>query len=187
MPCTRCMCSKLLVTRTPSSAMAWAAIAVSKSSIRVPLRSRSALIVPKARLTSSVQTARRSSPARTSKRSRSRLFRFELRSLARPYSISAITGCGTRTSVRRHAVSLSLTVGSPRIRYDRILVSSTYFKARAPLCEIDASRCAASCRPRPHGSLCPPWHRQGCPRNAGSTPFRSRRLSRVLGQCSGYD
>ena len=99
----RLMCTLSSLTSVASSANAWAAIATSKSSRRTPRCSRSALAAPNARLTASVQAARDNSPRNTRKRSRNRSRRFDFRMRARPYSTSAITGCGSSTSVRASA------------------------------------------------------------------------------------
>ena len=82
------MCATLSLTRVASSATARAAIATSKSSIRVPRRSSSALTTPNARLTSSVHCALGISSRNPRKRLSSRFRLFEAPSRAKPYSIS---------------------------------------------------------------------------------------------------
>ena len=129
-PLTRFMCETLSVTRIASMATAWAATATSKSSRRRPRCSRSALIAPKARLTSSDQAA--PGPARR----------------ARRRSDGATASCGTMSAVERGRirfrrrrvaqiqpareceVSFPRTFEFPRIRNDNVLVLDQVLHSR---------------------------------------------------------
>jgi len=125
-PGTRAISSRFAVTRTAPSARAWAAMAASKSSIRVPRRSSAALTVPKRSLTASVHGARASSVRTRSKRSSRACRRFDRGRRAMPYAISAMTGWGTATSPLIAACSLPTTRVSPFMRAETAFVSRTY-------------------------------------------------------------
>ena len=108
-----------------SRARACAAIAASQSSIRVPRRSRVALMRPNIRLTASVHSARGSSAEMKSKRACSAARRFERGSRSMPNAISARTGCGTAMSAGAVTASRSTTAAQPFMRAERALVSRT--------------------------------------------------------------
>ncbi len=83
-PGTRDIWSRFALTRTAPLASACAAIAMSKSSIRCPLRSSVALITPKHSLTSSDQIDRTSTDRTNSKRARMSSLRLDCGSRSIP-------------------------------------------------------------------------------------------------------
>ncbi len=124
-PGTRTMWPRLAVTSVASTARACAAIAASKSSIRVPRRSKAALMRPNIRLTASVHSARGTSAEMRSKRACSAARRFERGSRSMPNAISAITGCGIAMSAGAFVASRSTTAGLPFMSAERAFVSRT--------------------------------------------------------------
>jgi len=85
------------------------------------------------------------------------------------YAISATTGCGRRTSVRGLAASRRVTASSPRIRNERVFVSSTYFTGAAAASACAEGRSCATDRRPPSRRLHP---RRPLPASPGSGDSR---------------